>query len=76
MNAMRLPSGDQAGYSASISVSRRRWVPSGLTTYSWGRRSRSELKAIIEPSGDQAGPQSFARFLVRFRCPEPSAFIT
>jgi hypothetical protein len=38
--------------------------------------SRSEEKAIFEPSGDQEGTASGAGLLVNRVCPEPSAFIT
>src|SRR5579859_7202705 len=38
--------------------------------------SRSESKASLEPSGDQAGLWSLNLFLLRLVWPEPSAFMT
>ena len=75
MNAMRVPSGDQAGYSTYASVAiRRRWDPSGfMRKPPMGSPSRSELNTMVRPSGDQSGPQSFPGSLVRFLAPVPSA---
>ena len=79
MNAIRVPSGENDGYSTQ-----RVDVERGGGSSHPGRRgsrgaappSRSELNAIVVPSGDQSGPQSFAGSLVMFRRSEPSARAT
>ena len=57
--------------------SARRFEPSGSMRYPriWPP-SRSELNTIVDPSGDQSGPQSLAGSLVMLRRSEPSAAAT
>jgi hypothetical protein len=77
-DAMRLPSGDQVGYSTHMSVGILRSLdPPGLTRYPlilelW----RVELNTIVRPSGDQSGPQSSAGSFVMSLGSEPSALTT
>src|SRR5829696_2938114 len=79
MDTMLRPSGENDGYSTQSSMgSCRTWLPSGSTSQPDRRplEPRSELKTIVEPSGDQSGPQSFAGSFVRFRRSEPPARAT
>src|SRR6266511_547730 len=80
------PSGDQAGVCAypGRSAKRPRPEPSALTTYSsivaWSRGPfPNRVKTICDPSGDQAGSQSWLQpggAQVSRTRPEPSASIT
>src|SRR5437764_14125903 len=79
IKAIFIPSGDQSGYSSHrVECGHRRLSPepSGFITYRCGvPPSRAELKRICLPSGDQVAPQLDCLSLVRFFCPEPSAFV-
>ena len=77
-NTRRVPSGDQDGFPSICALFVRRVTPepSAFITYSSGNPpSRSDTKAIRDPSGDQTGERSAdpaAWSVMRVR-PEPSA---
>src|SRR6266540_1013931 len=80
VKAIFLPSGDHDGKpsEAGESVRRLSLVPSAFITKPCSTpppgSSRSEFQAILEPSGNQAGPQSTDPALrVRLVVSEPSA---
>jgi hypothetical protein len=77
-NAIVRPSGDHAGYSPpTVVVTRVGLDPSAFINQMWGRSPpRVDAKEILEPSGDQAGEWSWPGLRVKFRFPEPSAFMT
>src|SRR5215210_7391677 len=75
VKASFLPSGEKSGSNSpksGVLVMLRRWEPSGLTV----QMSPLSTKAILSPSGDQVGLDSWSKSPVSFFCPEPSAFIT
>ena len=78
LNAIFVPSGDQAGSDsrAGLLVSRVCPVPSAFITYISELLSRPDTNAIFAPSGDQAGTRSRSELSVSLVCPEPSGFIT
>src|SRR5215213_2194753 len=72
---MRELSGDHDGYSASERVRRCSVEPSVAMLQRFRAPARVEAKAMLLPSGDQAGDQSLALLRVRFAACEPSALI-
>src|SRR5215210_2257183 len=73
---MRALSGDHEGYSANERVRRCGLEPSVAMLQRFSAPDRVEAKAMLVPSGDQAGDQSLALLRVRLAACEPSAFIT
>src|SRR3954463_11705118 len=75
-NAIRALSGDHDGYSANERVRRCGLEPSVAMPQRFSAPDRVEAKAMLLPSGDQAGDQSLALLRVRFAACEPSTLIT
>ena len=70
---MLVPSGDQAARDEGSRVSARRWAPSASISQIVPELFSS--KAIVRPSGDQAGTASSPPIGVSLRRPVPSAFM-
>src|SRR5262245_61355979 len=76
-NASVDPSGEKTGnHVEPVRVTRDTGAPGdGDATYASNPPPRSDMKTMLDPSGDQVAETSRDAAVVRRRTPEPSAFI-